>query len=386
MRNFLVFTALLSIPAWAAPEIESISTFRSSYERMALQGITTANGVVLLGGYTYPERSCLREISLVRPDGTEETLRAKLAVGRNHFRVTQPMPGQILVIAGYSEDHGSLAEVELIDLEQGTVQAWPWLMNETELFSIAELPGKVAVIGGLIAQGMTQTWDAIQIIDLETKEVSFSSKPLATSRFGHESVWLPNLKKVLIVGGKNVSRGAPGPDGKRPTIWTPLSSMELWDPATGEVTPAGKMSVARDRPALHLLTDGKVLIVGGATEDPQPRKLSSIELYDPETQETRVIGEMKVGRMAATLLPYRAEGLLIAGGWVDDPEAGRLIEYFDFSSSSSVALANAASSRAEHVMTWLGEKEFLLVGGKNSFGSANPHASHFMTTEIVHLR
>lgn len=382
----LFFLGLTSaIAAHATPRLVSIRTLESSFERMALQGVATPEGVLMLGGYTYPERSCLRELTLFSKDGTEETLGLKLSVGRNHFRAVSLGAKRILVIAGYSEDFGSLAQVELLDLAANRVEAWPWLKYPTELFSVAQFKDKIAVIGGLIAQGMTQTWDAIQIIDLKTQEVSINPFRLATSRFGHESIWLPTLKKVLIVGGKHVSRAAPDANGRRKAIWTPVQSMEFWDPATGEVTPAGDMTIARDRPTLHLMADGKVLILGGVAEDPSPEKLRSIELYDPITRQTQVVGQMRVGRMAATVLPYKGKGLIIAGGWVDNADEGKLIEYFDFESFKSHALGSAHSSRAEHVMEWLSDDKFVLAGGKDNFGARDPHSYRFLSTEVIQV-
>jgi len=168
-------------------------------------------------------------------------------------------------------------------------------------------------------------------------------------------------------------------------IWTALDTMEFWDPATGAVTPAGKMTVTRDRPRLHLMADGKVLILGGAENDPAKPKLDSIELYDPETMTSAPYGKMSVGRMAVSILPYRNEGLLIAGGWVDRPDDGKAIEFLDFATRTSTVIGQATSSRAENAMLWLDESHFLLVGGKDNFGSKDPHSYHFDATEVVEV-
>ena len=376
----------------AAPSVGTQAVSTAQFERMALQAVPVRDGILLIGGFQYQQSTCVSQLTLLKSDGTEKLLPYQLGASRNHFRVAKVDEDHVLVMGGFSQEYGSLAEVEMIDLARGEVLALPWLATPMELASSVDLPGKVILSGGLMAQSPTQTWGVIQTLDLQTKEITVSGAQLATSRFGHGSIWLPAQKKVLIVGGKNVSRSEPDPTtGKRSLIWTALKSMEFYDPATDTVTPAGTLTAERDRPALQLMPDGKVLIVGGAVNDPAAPKLKSIELYDPATQTSQVVGQMQVGRMAAALLPITnatgvAIGTLIASGWVDAPEAGRAIEYFDYSTHQSQTIANAASSRAEGAMLWLDATHVVLVGGKNNFGPADPAATSFKTTEIVEIK
>src|SRR5437764_1485076 len=58
----------------------------------------------------------------------------------------------------------------------------------------------------------------------------------ANGRFGHAALLLPNLNKVLIVGGKEGSLLG----------WSPLKSAELYDIATGAFIPVSDMTYARD--------------------------------------------------------------------------------------------------------------------------------------------
>ena len=54
----------------------------------------------------------------------------------------------------------------------------------------------------------------------------------------------------------------------------PTQTAELYDPATGKFTSAGNMATPRSGHSAALLSNGKVLIVGGA---------AGAELYDPAT-------------------------------------------------------------------------------------------------------
>jgi N-acetylneuraminic acid mutarotase len=90
---------------------------------------------------------------------------------------------------------------------------------------------------------------------------------LSIARFDHGAVLLNN-GKVLVAGGldPNACCGAP-----------PLSSAELFDPATGQWTLTGSMNDARENFILIALQNGKVLAAGGNSYP----GLSSAELYDP---------------------------------------------------------------------------------------------------------
>jgi Galactose oxidase, central domain len=69
--------------------------------------------------------------------------------------------------------------------------------------------------------------------------------------------------RVLIVGGA-VSSGRPG-------------TTELYDPTSGRWTASGSLGVPRTVAGITLLDDGQVLVVGG--DDSSTTALASTELY-----------------------------------------------------------------------------------------------------------
>ena len=365
--------AALALALQAAPVIrlEPASSSSSLYERMGLQAVKNGPDRVLLGGFDYRTRTCLREVSLLSQSGVERATKVRLAVGRNHFGAHSVGPDRVLVMGGYSEAFETLASVECLNLRTGASGAWPWMPDPAELFTSHRIGNRVAVIGGLVSQGTTRTLSTIQWIDLKTREAVRATEGLVTSRFGHASLVLRS-GEVVIVGGKHVQ----SVDG-RPE-YSAVDSVEIWDPKLGKVRPGGKLTTPRDRPALVELGNGKVLVIGGTSDT---SKHASIELYDPSSGTSRVVVSMSTARMAPMILPVADQGVLIAGGWVDDPVAGRAIEYLDFARNTCTVVGRAQVTRAEAAMVWLSRNEFALVGGKDSFGDRNPHSYSFQLTE-----
>ena len=72
---------------------------------------------------------------------------------------------------------------------------------------------------------------------------------LSTARAGHEAVLLTD-GRVLIVGGVGLE-------------WSLLASAEIYDPRTQRFTTTGAMQEARASHAAIRLRDGRVLVVGG---------------------------------------------------------------------------------------------------------------------------
>lgn len=166
---------------------------------------------------------------------------------------------------------------------------------------------------------------------------------------------LPN-GKVLIAGGA----GAPNPG-------PPLSSTDLYDPATNTFAPSTpSMNEPRARATATLLPNGKVLIAGGTND-------TSTELYNPVTNSfaaADLTPAMNVARgyFTATLLP---NGKVLFAGGIDN--AFNLLsstELYDpatnkFAPAASTPTMNAARPGA--TATLLSNGKVLFAGGINSY-------------------
>jgi hypothetical protein len=73
-----------------------------------------------------------------------------------------------------------------------------------------------------------------------------------------------------------------------------LATAELYDPKTGTFSQTGSMATPRQNAFATLLSDGRVLIIGGWNCSPSSacRHLSSAELYDPKTGTFSPTGSM----------------------------------------------------------------------------------------------
>ena len=120
---------------------------------------------------------------------------------------------------------------------------------------------------------------------------------------------------VLVIGGQNGQ-----PYMQVPPSSVPLSvytSCELWNPATGEWTATGAMSVPRYGHRATLLPSGKVLVAGGYTGgtdvQPQINITASAELFKPTTGQWSPAADMPFARTEFEMLTLPS-GLAFVGG------------------------------------------------------------------------
>jgi hypothetical protein len=110
--------------------------------------------------------------------------------------------------------------------------------------------------------------------------------------------------RVLIVGGRS--------DDER---WGPDHLLaEVWDPATGLFRVAGSMPRPHPLHTATLLDDGRVLVVSGAQG----------LVWDPATEEFSADAWLVEPRLAHTAVALADGRVLIVGGVVPEPPGGPL--------------------------------------------------------------
>jgi hypothetical protein len=178
---------------------------------------------------------------------------------------------------------------------------------------------------------------------------------LTTARSRHVAVRLQN-GRVLVAGGVSVEQQ------------TRLASAEIYDPSTGSWTPTGNMSIARQLAAAVLLNDGRVMVIGGSGPNSNLDPLSSTEIYNPATGQWAITGAMTVPRAghAALLLP--SGKVLVAGGAATTLSSTVLhssADVYEPSTGQWTGSGSFLTARAFHTAVLLANGRPLIAGGSN---------------------
>ena len=187
--------------------------------------------------------------------------------------------------------------------------------------------------------------------------------------YGHTATLLPNGKVLLAGGFVNSVWDYSGISGS-------YNGATLYDSATGVFSGTGNMTANRGDHTATLLANGKVLIAGGADQDPTGTGLASAELYDPSTGTFTQTGSMAVGRFLHTATLLQNGKVLIVGGALtstSDPVA--TAEVYDPATGIFTMTGAMATAREQHTATLLADGRVLIVGGTTSTGTGDPTAT-----------
>jgi len=178
-------------------------------------------------------------------------------------------------------------------------------------YSLTAFGTSNALVAGGITGGINGTPVAeAEVYNASSQSYSFTG-PLNQARYQHGAVALAN-GKVLVVGGLT----APG-------LTSPTASAEIYDPATGKFTSAGNMTTPRALPTVVRLGDGRVLIAGGGTFQPPYQDLDSAEIYDPASGRFSPTGSMQGGVYGTEgFLMKNGKVLVVGNGNIYDPATG----------------------------------------------------------------
>ena len=221
--------------------------------------------------------------------------------------------------------------------------------------------GRVLYIGGFYWDGEVAVAAPAEVWDPAT-ETLIPAGELGRARVAHTSTLLPS-GRVLVVGGERLGEhGGGGPE---------LPSAELWDPATASFSPAGSLADPRYNHTATLLSDGRVLVVGGRLDGEGELEdgsfgccvahaLTTAEVWDPATESFSATGSLAGGRISHTATHLPDGRVLVAGGGGDDPSG---IEIWDPTTGAFEPSTPLSEARARHTVTLLPDGRLLVIGG-----------------------
>lgn len=162
--------------------------------------------------------------------------------------------------------------------------------------------------------------------------------------------------KVLAIGGMYLSGGN----------YISLSTVEIFDPVTETWSYTGSLNVARENPVVVVLNNGKVLVAGGMWRAPGTSYLSSAEIYDPDTGTFTYVNAMPQARDNATGALMSNGNVLVAGGYSSSPGHMKSAIIYNPTLNTWTSISsqmNSIHSEGGSVMLRLQDGRMLIAGG-----------------------
>lgn len=313
------------------------------------------NGNVLVAGGFAGDENSLAGAEVFDPATGTFASAGDMSVPRAGHTATLLYTGKVLIAGGYNGSY--LASAELYDPEARTFTPTNRMVTaRSEHFAVLLPNGKVLIAGG-VGAGWTFLADA-EIYDPATSVFTATGHMLA-ARESHTATLLVN-GKVLVAGGHR---------GRRKAI-TIYSSAELYDPATGRFSATGDMTRIRHKHEAVLLSDGRVLIIGGADERDGRGAYTSAEIYSLESGTFTATANMNSPRykLRGTAVLLITGKVLVAGG------ASRA-EVFDPSTGTfSYAAGDMGTPRFFASATRLQNGQVLIAGGYDENNKVSSNA------------
>lgn len=249
-------------------------------------------------------------------------------------------PTGSLATARAGHDALLLADGRVVVTGRGPAEAWdPATGTFRSLGAVPQASPTLLADGRILFVGGTSAvvWDPGGAIASE-------SGALLSARTSHTATLLPD-GRVLIIGGRahpgTGETGSIDNDGRyvlqaQGGSLSRLASAELWDPATGQFSPAGELARGRIGHSATLLPDGRVLVLGGEgivdiEGDRGFGDHPGAELWDPATRTFSAAPALAEARSdhSATLLPD-GRVLVVGGSGPEGPgQSLRTAEIYD---------------------------------------------------------
>ncbi|MDO9437313.1 kelch repeat-containing protein [Hydrogenophaga sp.] len=248
--------------------------------------VTLSDGRVLVYGGTVGGNNATAAAEIYDPGTDTWTATGSMAESRNRSTATLLGDGRVLVTGGYTTSPSLTFRnsVELYDPAAGTWSTLTAQMSvERGQHAAALLPGgsTLLLVGGVNRSGFVSTAELYAVDGTATTVI-----PYGGSGNVHQAVTLDD-GSVLITNDGGL------------TAWR-------FDPVTSAWTQS-TMGRSRALPTMTLLSDGRVLLAGGSSQN-------TAEIYNPDVNLWTAAAPMAAGRQAAVAALLGDGRVLVVGG------------------------------------------------------------------------
>jgi Kelch motif/Galactose oxidase, central domain len=344
------------------PAINEIARSDSGIERdpMNLSAHRTTRGISLLVAVALV--ALLAAIGVGASPGSW-TPTGSMPTPRTSHTATRLADGRVLAAGGLTVGPAATASSELFDPGSGTWSAAA-NMNVARSRHIAVLlaDGRVLVAGGRLASNVHTA--SAELYDPETNTWTLTA-PMSVGR--------DNFTATILDDGRVLVAGGVGGDGSGAVV---EKSAETYDPVAGQWASAGKMANRRFNHAAVRLSDGRVLVTGGAGPAGDCIYTATAEIFSPATRSWKAAAPMATprGAHASVLLP---SGLALAAGGLTLPascvpagfQATESGEVYDAEADRWSPTGSMASARRVFGDAQLADGSVLVAGGRSATGA-----------------
>jgi N-acetylneuraminic acid mutarotase len=354
MRIEKIFISLLifSVGQISAQKIGGWYTTDSLHEKKQNHaGIILNNGNILItGGNTPNQYYPSNETEIFDVKDKKWNISARMNKGRSNHNLVKLNDGSILAIGGFCEN---TCEILNSDYTQ-------WLFTDSlkkkrfyNQTATVLHDGNVLLIGGYTDYPVNDTTEALkecEIYDyLKSEWKTISS--LHTGRYLHTATVLQD-GRVLVTGGMTIQNGT-----------KLLDKCEIFDPISKEWTHSAPMHYPRAGHSATLLSNGKVLVIGG--------QQNYSELYNPQTNQWEVEGQVYLASGHNTAIVLKNEEYLLlvhdVDGYITRP-GWELYSLKNFKSIYNEKFTRYIKGQVivkinDHSVIVIGGPEAILVGG-----------------------
>jgi hypothetical protein len=316
--------------------------------RVAQTDTLLADGHVLVAGGSPDGATPLASAELYDPATGTFNPTGSMAQARYSAAAARLLDGRVLIAGGNGLMAGQLATAELYNPATGKFGPAGSMATALEDATATLLPdGRVLIAGGDRAIPGGNGIEPVASAELyDPKTGKFSRTGSMTTPRDSQTETLLHDGRVLISGGTS----------SQPEMGTQLASAELYDPKTGKFSATGSMTTPRDQHTATLLSDGRVLIAGG-TDD------NSAELYDPATGTFSPTGSMITGPMGGHTATLLQDGRVLVAGGYDSLETLFMAQLYDPATGTFSVTGSMTERRDGQNATLLKDGRVLMTGG-----------------------